>query len=46
MMLKGKKVALLLEDLYQELEVWYPLLRLLEEGAETWVLTNDMFSSG
>jgi protease I len=34
MRLKGKRVLLLVEDLYQELEVWYPLLRLREEGAE------------
>lgn len=27
-----KKVAILVEDLYQELEVWYPLLRLREAG--------------
>lgn len=31
--MKGKKVAILVEDLYQELEVWYPLLRLREAGA-------------
>ena len=34
MKLGGKKVILLVEDLYQELEVWYPLLRMREEGAE------------
>ena len=33
-MLKGKRVAILVEDLYQELELWYPYYRLLEEGAE------------
>lgn len=27
-----KKIAILVEDLYQVLEVWYPLLRLKEEG--------------
>lgn len=27
-----KKVAVLVEDLYQVLEVWYPIFRLLEEG--------------
>lgn len=30
-----KKVAVLVEDLYQVLEVWYPYLRLREEGIET-----------
>ena len=34
MRLKGKRVALLLEREYQELEVWYPCYRLREEGAE------------
>lgn len=29
----SKKVALLVENYYQELEVWYPLLRLREAGA-------------
>jgi len=27
-----KKIAILVEDLYQVLEVWYPILRLQEEG--------------
>src|SRR3989338_6073259 len=27
-----RKIAILVEDLYQVLEVWYPLLRLKEEG--------------
>jgi protease I len=30
-----KKVAVLLEDYYQVLEVWYPYLRLREEGMQT-----------
>jgi len=34
MTLKGKKAIVLVENMYQELEVWYPLLRLREEGAE------------
>lgn len=33
--LKGKKIAVLVADQYQELEVWYPLLRFREDGAET-----------
>jgi protease I len=36
--LKGKRVAILAEDLYEDLELWYPLLRLREEGAETVVV--------
>ncbi len=31
--LTGKTVAVLVEDLYQDLEVWYPILRLREAGA-------------
>ncbi|MEW6100771.1 MAG: type 1 glutamine amidotransferase domain-containing protein [Candidatus Omnitrophota bacterium] len=30
-----KKVAVLVEDYYQVLEVWYPYLRLREEGMQT-----------
>ena len=33
--LKGKRVAVLVADLYQEMEIWYPLLRFREDGAET-----------
>ena len=35
MNLKGKKIAVLVADQYQELEVWYPLLRFREDDAET-----------
>jgi protease I len=30
-----KKIAVLVEDLYQVLEVWYPYFRLREEGIQT-----------
>jgi protease I len=30
-----KRIAVLVADQYQELEVWYPLLRFREDGAET-----------
>ena len=35
MELKGKKVAILVDQMYQEMEVWVPLYRLQEEGVET-----------
>jgi protease I len=33
MKLEGKRIAVLAENLYQELELWYPVLRMREEGA-------------
>ncbi len=38
MKITSKKVAVLVEDLYQELEVWYPILRLREAGAKVIVV--------
>ena len=38
MELTGKRVAVLAEDFYEDLELWYPLLRLREAGAETFVV--------
>jgi protease I len=32
--LDGKRIAVLAEDLYQDLELWYPVLRMREAGAE------------
>ena len=32
--LSGKTVAVLAEDLYEDLELWYPVLRLREEDAK------------
>lgn len=34
MQLTGKKIAMLVDNVYQEMEVWYPLYRLREAGAE------------
>jgi protease I len=48
MELEGKRVAVLAENMYQELELWYPLLRLREAGAETFVVgtgTADTYTS-
>jgi protease I len=36
--LQGKRVAVLAENMYQELELWYPLLRIREAGAEAIVV--------
>jgi protease I len=38
MSLNGTRVALLIEDDYQELEAWYPRLRLEEAGADVQVI--------
>lgn len=38
MELEGKRIAVLAEDYYQELELWYPLLRMREAGAEVIVV--------
>jgi protease I len=39
--LDGKRVAVLLEQQYQELEVWYPVYRLREAGAEVTLVGPD-----
>jgi len=38
MNLDGARIAVLVEDNYQELELWYPVLRMREEGAEVVVV--------
>lgn len=34
----GKRIAVLAEDLYEDLELWYPVLRFRESGAEVIVV--------
>lgn len=41
MSLEGKKVAVLIDDMYEENEFWYPYLRLKEEGAEVIAVGYD-----
>jgi len=38
MELQGKRVAILVEDFYQDQEVWYPYYRLIEAGAQVIVV--------
>jgi protease I len=48
MELSGKRIAVLAEDMYEDLELWYPLLRLREAGAETFVVgtgSKDEYAS-
>ncbi|MGJ5816477.1 type 1 glutamine amidotransferase domain-containing protein [Paludibaculum fermentans] len=41
MTLQGKKVAIFVDQQYQEMEVWYPYYRLVEEGAEVHVIAAE-----
>jgi len=41
MRLKGKRVAVLAEDIYQEMELWVPYYRLKEEGAEVKIVAPE-----
>ncbi|MFC1971233.1 hypothetical protein ACFLV0_04845 [Chloroflexota bacterium] len=41
MELSGKRITVLAEDRYQELELWYPLLRLWEAGADVTVVGRE-----
>ncbi len=41
MSLKGKKVAVLAEEMYQEMELWVPYYRLKEEGADVRVVAPE-----
>ena len=41
MRLKGKKVAVLAEEMYQEMELWVPYYRLKEEGADVKIVAPE-----
>ena len=41
MSLKGKKIAIFVDQQYQEMEVWYPYYRLIEEGAEVHLIAAE-----
>ena len=48
MELSGKRVAILAENQYEDLELWYPLYRLREAGADVFVVgtgTADTYTS-
>ncbi len=48
MRLEGKRVAILVEDGYDDLEFWYPKIRMMEEGAKVVVVgspAKDTFTS-
>jgi protease I len=45
MKLKGKKAALLVEEMYNELELWIPYYRLKEEGVEVTVVGTGTAST-
>ncbi len=48
MQIEGKRIAVLAEDLYEDLELWYPYFRLKEAGADVRIVGSgraDSFTS-
>lgn len=35
MQLEGKRVAILVEDLYEDLELWYPIIAFRKKGRQS-----------
>jgi len=46
MELKGKHVAVLAEDLYEDLELWYPVYRSREAGAKVTIVVGGAIRDG
>jgi protease I len=44
MQLQGKRLAILVEDLYEDLGLWYPVLRFREAGAEVTLVGSSVAS--
>jgi protease I len=42
MSLIGKSIAILAEDMYEDLELWYPYYRLIEEGAKVKIIGPEV----
>ncbi|MFQ5824772.1 MAG: type 1 glutamine amidotransferase domain-containing protein [bacterium] len=40
--LKGKKILFFVHELYEDLELWYPKFRLIEEGAEVVIVAPEI----
>ena len=45
MLLTGQKAVVLAEDMYEDLELWYPVLRLREEGAQVVIVGTGSSAS-
>jgi protease I len=42
MKLRGKRIAIFIEKMYEDLEFWYPYLRMKEEGADVVILDQRL----